>query len=144
MLGPLGMTGSSFPVGWPHEDPGAVTGYELEPDGTFVPELDDLTAILLAAGLWTTAADLVRFGTRWSSLLPDSLASEALRPQVPGHAGLGWRLKLADGIAWEAGDGPGGSASLVIRLSDNHVHVALTNRKVPVLGLYRKAFRQGS
>jgi CubicO group peptidase (beta-lactamase class C family) len=122
VLGPLGMTGSSFPAGWPHEDPDAVTGYELEPDGTFVPDLDDLTAILLAAGLWTTAVDLVRFGTGWSSLLPADLASEALRPQV-GHIGLGWRLKLADGIAWEAGDGPGGSASLVVRLSDNHAYV---------------------
>jgi CubicO group peptidase (beta-lactamase class C family) len=144
VLGPLGMTGSSFPAGWPHEDPDAVTGYELEPDGTFVPDLDDLTAILLAAGLWTTAADLVRFGTGWSSLLPAGLASEALRPQDPGHIGLGWRLNLADGIAWEAGDGPGGSASLVVRLSDNHVYVALTNRKVPILGLYRKVFRQVS
>jgi hypothetical protein len=76
--------------------------------------------------------------------LPAGLASEALRPQDPGHAGLGWRLKLADGIAWEAGDGPGGSASLVVRLSDNHAYVALTNRKVPILGLYRKVFRQGS
>ena len=143
VLGPLGMTGSSFPAGWPHEDPHAVTGYELEPDGTFVPDLDDLTAILLAAGLWTTAVDLVRFGTGWSSLLPADLASEALRPQV-GHIGLGWRLKLADGIAWEAGDGPGGSASLVVRLSDNHAYVALTNRKVPVLSLHRKVLRQGS
>ena len=143
VLGPLGMTGSSFPAGWPHEDPDAVTGYELEPDGTFVPDLDDLTAILLAAGLWTTAADLVRFGAGWSSLLPADLASEALRPQV-GHIGLGWRLNLADGIAWEAGDGPGGSASLVVRLSDNHAYVALTNRKVPILGLFRKVFRQGS
>jgi CubicO group peptidase (beta-lactamase class C family) len=143
VLGPLGMTGSSFPAGWPHEDPDAVTGYELEPDGTFVPDLDDLTAILLAAGLWTTAADLVRFGTGWSSLLPAGLASEALRPQA-GHIGLGWRLNLADGIAWEAGDGPGGSASLIARLSDNHAAAALTNRKVPILGLNRKVCQQGS
>ncbi len=143
VLAPLGMTGSSFPVGWPHEDPDAVTGYELEPDGTFVPDLDDLTAILLAAGLWTTAADLVRFGTGWSSLLPAGLASEALRPQA-GHIGLGWRLDLAGGIAWEADDGPGGSASLIVGLGDNHAYVALTNRKVPMLGLNRRVFRQGS
>ena len=145
VLGPLGMTGSSFPSGWPHEDPDAVTGYELEPDGTFVPDLDDLTAILLAAGLWTTAANLVRFGTGWSSLLPAGLASEALRPRAAAtHIGLGWRLNLADGIAWEAGAGPGGSASLIVGLSDNHAYVALTNRKVPMLGLNRKIFRQGS
>jgi CubicO group peptidase (beta-lactamase class C family) len=144
VLGPLGMTGSSFPASWPHEDPDAVTGYELEPDGTFVPDLDDLTAILLAAGLWTTAADLVRFGTGWSSLLPAGLASEALQPHPAGHIGLGWRLKLADGIAWEAGNGPGGSASLIVGLSDNHAYVALTNRKVSILGLNRKLFQQGS
>jgi CubicO group peptidase (beta-lactamase class C family) len=144
VLGPLGMTGSSFPASWPHEDPDAVTGYELEPDGTFVPDLDDLTAILLAAGLWTTAVDLVRFGTGWSSILPAGLASEALRPDDATHAGLGWRLKLADGMAWEAGNGPGGSASLMVALSDNHAYVALTNRKAPILGLNRTVFQQGS
>jgi Beta-lactamase len=146
VLGPLGMTGSSFPAGWPYEDPDAVTGYELEPDGTFVPDLDDLTAILLAAGLWTTAADLVRFGTGWSSLLPAGLASEALRPRTAAAtiSRLGWRLNLADGMAWEAGDGPGGSASLIVGLSDNHAYIALTNRKVPIMGLNRKVFRQGS
>ena len=109
-----------------------------------MPDLDDLTAILLTAGLWTTATDLVRFGTGWSSLLPAGLASEALRPRDPGHIGLGWRLRLADGIAWEAGDGPGGSASPIVRLGDNHASVALTNRKVPILGLNRKVSQQGS
>jgi len=29
VLGPLGMTSSTFPASWPHEDPDAVTGYEL-------------------------------------------------------------------------------------------------------------------
>jgi len=98
VLGPLGMTSSTFPASWPHEDPDAVTGYELEPDGTFLPDLDDVAVIPAAAGLWTTAADLVKFGTGWSSLLPDDLAGEALRPQAaeadgPGQAGLGWRLQ---------------------------------------------------
>jgi CubicO group peptidase (beta-lactamase class C family) len=145
VLDPLGMTGSAFPATWPHEDPDAVTGYELEPDGTFVPDLDDLTAILLAAGLWTTAADLVRFGTGWSSLLPADLADEALRPHATAATiGLGWRLNRADGMAWEAGNGPGGSASLIVRLSDNHVNVALTSRKVSILGLSRKILQQGS
>jgi hypothetical protein len=76
VLGPLGMTGSSFPASWPYEDPDAVTDYELEPDGTFVPDLDDLTAILLAAGLSTTATDLVRFGTGWSSLMPAGIMAK--------------------------------------------------------------------
>lgn len=98
VLGPLGMTGSWFPAGWPHEDPDAVTGYELEPDGTLVPDLDDLTAILLAAGLWTIAADLVRFGTGWSSLCPP--ASPARRsgrrtPATSASAGAStWPMAL--------------------------------------------------
>jgi hypothetical protein len=58
--------------------------------------------------------------------------------------GLGWRLDLARGIASEADGGPGGSASLIVGLSDNRAYVALTNRKVPILGLNRKVFQQGS
>ena len=150
VLGPLGMTGSSFPAGWPHEDPHAVTGYELEPDGTFVPDLDDLTAILLAAGLWTTAADLVRFGTGWSSLLPDDLAAEALRPQPaaatadPELIGLGWRLNTARGFAFETGNGPGGSASLMVGLGGKRAYVALTNRRILVAPLNVRVFLRGS
>ena len=45
VLGPLGMTGSAFPTTWPHDDPDAVTGYELEPDGTFLPDLDDVATM---------------------------------------------------------------------------------------------------
>jgi CubicO group peptidase (beta-lactamase class C family) len=96
------MTGSSFPASWPHDDPYAVTGYELEADGTFLPDLDEVSTIPAASGLWTTAADLCRFGTIWHSLLPAGLAGEALRPQVthaasPGHIGLGWRLNTSLG-----------------------------------------------
>jgi CubicO group peptidase (beta-lactamase class C family) len=134
------MTSSTFPASWPHDDPDAVTGYELEPDGTFLPDLDDVAAIPAAAGMWTTAADLVKFGTGWPSLLPAGLAGEALRPQAaepsgPGQVGLGWQINTARGLATEGGNGPGGSASLIIRLSDNHAYVALTNRKVPVTSL---------
>jgi CubicO group peptidase (beta-lactamase class C family) len=145
VLDPLGMTDSSFPAAWPHEDPDTATGYGLEPDGTLVPDLDDLTAILLTGGLWTSAADLVRFGTGWSSLLPANLTSEALRPPAgPPYIGLGWRLNQADAIAWEADDGPGGSACLIVRLSDNHAYAALTNRKVSIMGLSLKILRQDS
>ena len=150
VLGPLGMTSSTFPASWPHDDPDAVTGYELEPDGTFLPDLDDVAAIPAAAGLWTTAADLVRFGTGWSSLLPDVIADEALRPQAaaaaadPGRVGLGWRLNTARGFAFETGTGPGGSASLVVRPGDNHTYVALTNRKARVMALTVRVFLRGS
>ncbi len=86
-------------------------------------------------------------GISAAALTASSAASGANFPAVRTQLiiiGLGWRLNLADGIAWEADDGPGASASLVVRLSDNHACVALTNRKVPILGLYRKVFRPGS
>ena len=149
VLGPLGMTGSTFPTRWPHDDPDAVTGYELEPDGTFLPDLDDVATVPAAAGLWTTAADLVKFGTGWSSLLPDDLAAEALRPQAaeelsPGQAGLGWRLNTARGFAFQTGNGPGGGASLIVRPGDGRAYVALTNRKVLVMALSVRVFLHGS
>jgi CubicO group peptidase (beta-lactamase class C family) len=131
------------PASWPHDDPDAVTGYELEPDGTFVPDLDDVATMPAAAGLWTTAADLVTFGTRWSSLLPDGLAGEALRPHAaeetcPGQAGLGWRLNTARGFAFQVGVGPGGSSSLIIKPGVGRAYVAPTNRKVNVAPLKRQ------
>ena len=149
VLGPLGMTSSTFPASWPHEDPDAVTGYELEPDGTFLPDLDEVAVRPASAGLWTTAADLVRFGTGWSSLLPDDLAGEALTPQAaeaagPARVGLGWRLNTARGFAFETGNGPGGSASLIVRPGDSRAFVALTNRKVPVMPLNARVFLQSS
>jgi CubicO group peptidase (beta-lactamase class C family) len=131
------------PASWPHDDPDAVTGYELEPDGTFVPDLDDVATMPAAAGLWTTAADLVTFGTRWSSLLPDALAGEALRPHAaeetcPGQAGLGWRLNTARGFAFQVGVGPGGSSALIIKPGVGRAYVAPTNRKVNVAPLKRQ------
>ena len=149
VLGPLGMTSSTFPASWPHEDPDAVTGYELEPDGTFLPDLDEVAVRPAAAGLWTTAADLIAFGTGWSSLLPDDLAADAFRPHAAdaagtGQVGLGWRLNTARGFAFETGNGPGGSASLIVRPGDSRAYVALTNRKVPVAPLNARVFLQSS
>jgi CubicO group peptidase (beta-lactamase class C family) len=146
VLRPLGMTASTFPVSWPHDDPAAVTGYELEPDGTFRPDLDEVATVPAVAGLWTTAADLVRFGTSWSSLLPDRLVSEAFRPQAdaadgPGQSGLGWRLNTAHGFASENGTGPGASAYLFVKLTDGRTYVALTNRRVSVAPLVIRVFR---
>ena len=137
VLGPLGMTASRFPVSWPHDDPDAITGYELKPDGTYVPDLDEVAAVPAAAGLWTTAPDLIRFGAGWSALLPEDLAGEAIRPQAsaptgPGQCGFGWSLNAARGFASETGNGPGASASLMVRLSDGRPYVALTNRKISI------------
>ena len=110
-----------------------------------MPDLDDVTAILLAAGLWTTAADLV--SVRHRVVIPAARRSRQRRAPAAGQAAQSASAgasTLADGIAWEAGDGPGGSASLIVRLSDNHAYAALTNRKVPIMGLNRRVFRQGS
>jgi hypothetical protein len=77
------------------------------------------------------------------------LIAEALRPQAaeassPGRVDLGWRLNTARGFAFETGNGPGGSASLIVRPSDNHTYVALTNWKVPVMPLSARVFLRGS
>lgn len=95
-----------------------------------------------AGGLWTTAADLVRFGLAWSTLLPDALAREALRPQadrdgVGGQAGLGWMLMLPKDVAGHPGGGPGFATSLIIRPGlvspgGGQTWVVLTNRPVLV------------
>jgi CubicO group peptidase (beta-lactamase class C family) len=95
-----------------------------------------------AGGLWTTAADLVRFGLTWSSLLPDALAREALQPHAErndgpgGQAGLGWMLQLPKDVAGHPGAGPGFSASLIVRPQlaspNGQPWVVFTNRQVLV------------
>jgi CubicO group peptidase (beta-lactamase class C family) len=128
VLAPLGMDDSGFPGA-----ADVVTGYEPEDDGTLraVPG-----PVGTASELWTTAADLVRFGLRWQTLLPEALAREALSPQadLPGgsHVGLGWHLDRTGDVTGLPGRRPGASASLVVRRRDRRVHVALANRNVPV------------
>jgi CubicO group peptidase (beta-lactamase class C family) len=140
---PLGMTGSSFPLTWPRDD--AVAGYTVRLDGdrTFTPVQPLVSCLQAASGLWTTAADLVRFGVAWKSLLPEALAREVLRPQTAGgpirgqNFGLGWVLSpRGDGVGMAA-SGPGASASLIVRDPDRpggcpRVLVALTNRTIPI------------
>jgi CubicO group peptidase (beta-lactamase class C family) len=133
VLEPLGMTGSSFPARSADLGPDAVTGYNLTPEGAFVPALARICTIPAAGGLWATAADLVRLGTGWPSLLPAALAREALTPQTApgpgGHrVGLGWLIGPRGDNAVHAGAGPGATASLLVRIRDNQVHVTLTNR----------------
>ena len=135
VLEPLGMTSSSFPGQWPGGD--AVTGYRLAEDGTFEPVPVQVCTIPAAGGLWSTAADLVRFGLGWAGLLPAGLAREALRPQAerdPAGAemGLGWLLHRPKDLCGHAGGGPGAASSLLSRLSDGQTSVALANRLVPI------------
>jgi CubicO group peptidase (beta-lactamase class C family) len=137
ILEPLGMSASSFPSAWPAGDPAAVTGYRLLPDGIFAAARRQVCTMPGAGGLWTTAADLVRFATAWSSLLPDSLAREALTAQADrapgtGQIGLGWMLNRDKDVAGHPGTGPGCSVSLIIRLASGQACVALTNRQVPI------------
>ncbi|HEX6354905.1 serine hydrolase domain-containing protein [Actinophytocola sp.] len=133
VLEPLGMSTSWFPTEPPTT--GVVTGHHLTDGGVFERVPAQVAVVPAAGGLWTTAADLVRFGTAWSSLLPDELAREALSPQAEfegGDAGLGWGLVRPKDIAGHPGAGPGFSASLIIRPSTGQTWVVVTNRKVLV------------
>lgn len=137
VLEPLRMTDSSFPARWPATDPDVITGYNLAPGGSFVSVPGRVATVPAFGGLWTTTADLVRFGVAWSSLLPGALVREALRPQATVastgvRVGLGWYLNESRGVMGLAGVGPGRSASLVIRASDQVTLVAFTNRLIPI------------
>jgi CubicO group peptidase (beta-lactamase class C family) len=136
VLRPLGMTSSSFPAAPAEFGADAVSGYELAADGTFTLVPRRVCTMPAAGGLWTTAADLVRFALSWPSLLPDALSREALMPvcvrNAAVHVGLGWNVNSGSGVAGHAGGGPGGTSSLVVQLHERRAHVALTNRRVPV------------
>jgi CubicO group peptidase (beta-lactamase class C family) len=150
VLGPLGMSGSFFPASWPRTDPDAVTCYRVSRDMAFAPAPALVCAIPAAGGMWTTAADLVRFGATWSSLLPEALAREALRPQAgrgPGglDIGLGWPIGQHGDIAGISGGAHGAFASLLIRVhahaGGNETHVALTNRRLPIQAVNLRVLR---
>ena len=150
VLEPLGMSDSSFPGSWPGTDPDAVTGYQVSRDMTFAPAPAVVCAIPAAGGMWTTAADLVRFGAMWSTLLPEALAREALRPQAargPGglHIGHGWPIGQHGDIAGVSGGCPGAFASLLVRIparrGGNRTYVALTNRRLPILDVNVRVLR---
>ena len=95
VLDPLHLTDSSFPARPADIGPRAVSGYNLTLDGVFQPVPARIPALQAAAGLWSTGADLVRLGLRWSTLLPQALAHEALTPRRPGARRLPDRPRLA-------------------------------------------------
>lgn len=152
VFGPLGMTSSSFPSIWPPDS--AVVGYtvRLDGDGAFEPVPPRVPGIQAVSGLWTTAADLVRFCVAWKSLLPAALARQALRPHTTGgpvrgrNFGLGWVVGPRGDVAGIAASGPGASASLLVRDPDRsggcaQVQVALANRLIPVEPLNLRVLR---
>lgn len=147
VFAPLGMTASTYPTRWPDTGTDAVTVYVLGADGVFEPISQAQVHTLPAAGgLWTTAPDLVRFGQRWSSLLPDELSREAVRPhaaqRVPGaDVGLGWVVNEAKHVAGHPATGPGISVSLIVRQDTGAVGVALTNRAVPIEAVNARLMR---
>ena len=127
---PVSVSGPAADIG-----PGAVTGYTVTAAGAFEPVPATVCTLQAAGGLWATAADLVRLGTGWSSLLPAALAREALAPQAAstsgeGHAGLGWLIRPRGDTAFLGGRGPDGIASLTIRLRDNRTHLVMASRLV--------------
>jgi CubicO group peptidase (beta-lactamase class C family) len=135
VLGPLGMSRSAFPATAADIGPGAVTGYTVTAAGAFEPVPASVCTLQAAGGLWATAADLVRLGTGWSSLLPAELEREAVAPQAAsgsdgGHAGLGWLIRPRGDTAVLGGLGPDGIASLTIRLRDNRTHLIVASRLV--------------
>jgi CubicO group peptidase (beta-lactamase class C family) len=127
VLAPLGLTRSWFPERWPEAD--AVLGYDLAEDARFRPASRLVCTMPAAGGLWTTAADLVRFGANWSSLLPPGLQAEALDAGAQPGVGLVWRADRAKGIYGYPGAGPAGAASLIIRSDTGSVAAAATNRR---------------
>jgi CubicO group peptidase (beta-lactamase class C family) len=135
VLEPLGMTGSAFPAAAADLGPDAVTGYNLNADGIFVPVPSTVCTLPAAAGLWATAMDIVRLATGWATLLPAELARAAVTPQTrpgPGgyRVGLGWLLDPGGDAALHAGAGPGATAVLLLRPRDGRLHIALTSRLV--------------
>jgi CubicO group peptidase (beta-lactamase class C family) len=106
--------------------------------GRFRPAPAQICVIPAMGGLWSTAADLSRFGATWTSLLPAGLAAEALRPQpapssTPGpRFGLGWGLRPDGSVAGLVGGGVSGTvASLLIVPGAGRAAVTMMSRLIP-------------
>ena len=143
VLQPLEMTTACFPDARRPDSaspeparPSAVTCYDVAASGMFEALPGEVARDAAADGLWSTAADLARFGLGWRSLLPRGLAEQALRPHVATLAGpfmgLGWLVNEPLGLAGYVGGGRGGAASLIITLDGKRAHAALANRLFPV------------
>jgi len=138
VLGPLGMSDSWFPTEAPEPSPDVVVGYRLADDGAFYAKPLPMFKLQASGGLWSTAEDLVRFGSSWQTLLPAELAAEALRPQAVRDAsmgtemGLGWLLLHRKDTVGHAGGSPGATISLLMRPSTGRTGVVLSNRLISI------------
>ncbi|HEY6297755.1 MAG TPA: serine hydrolase domain-containing protein, partial [Streptosporangiaceae bacterium] len=146
VLDPLSMHDSTFPASTAGIDPAAVTGYALNLEGVFQPVPVQICTVQAAAGLWSTGADLVRLGLGWSRLLPESLAHEALTPQVPLDSGgpvtgLGWIISPRGDLAVHAGAGLDATALLGLRIRDHRTYLLLTSRMIPVNAIEARLLR---
>jgi CubicO group peptidase (beta-lactamase class C family) len=137
VLEPLALSDSGFPARVADIGPRAVTGYHLTLEGRFEPVPAQVPTLQAVAGLWSTGADLVRLGLGWSTLLPETLAHEALRPQTGpgpggGRVGLGWIISPDGNMATHAGADVNATAAVTTRTRDRRTHVVLTTRLIPV------------
>lgn len=139
VLQPLAMTASWFPAGRPisgRAPAPIVTCYDVGAAGVFEAVPGNVPPVMAAVGLWSTAADVARFGLEWRSLLPRRLAEQALRPHVATtagpQAGLGWLVNEPLGLAGQVGGGAGGAASLIVTLDGRRAQAALANRLIPI------------
>jgi hypothetical protein len=117
------------------------TGGVDSPASMFADRVPDLVSVTGPVAACGGPRGSFSYGLAWSSLLPDALAREALRPQaerddVGGQAGLGWMLMLPKYVAGHPGAGSGFSASLIVRPGlvgpGGRTWVVLTNRRVLV------------
>ena len=103
VLGPAGMSDSSFSQRFPRQRPGLVAlGHHVT--GTPVPGGWRVMPEMAGAGLWTTPADLTRLeleiaraAAGESRLLGRELAGQMLTPAVPGGMGLGTEIEGSAG-----------------------------------------------
>ncbi|TXI24092.1 MAG: serine hydrolase [Roseateles sp.] len=141
VLGPLGMTDSSFaqPLSPPQRTRAAAG---VLPDGSAVAGKRHRYPELAAAGLWTTSQDLARFGlgvqqalAGHSEQVSASLARDMLTARADGSYGLGFGLPQIEGEAYFAHGGwnAGFCAQLMAHQSAGQGVAIMINANQPAL-----------
>ncbi len=139
LLGPLGMTSTTYAPG-PH----AAEGTSWTPDGRLMAEPSEETGAMAPAGqLWSTVADLARWGAFLAVGHPEVLSPASLvemqtvqsgdpDTQHEGAYGLGHRLTWAPSgtLVGHSGSMPGFLADLLVNARTGVGAVVLTNATV--------------